>query len=62
MKSRNRILLTLICSLAILGVGLKGILSGSFSSTSLHVQYIFAICGLIGAISCGVELFKQRNV
>ncbi|WP_154663177.1 hypothetical protein [Bacillus massiliigorillae] len=54
-------ILSLVSSAAIFGVGLNNVLSGTFASTSLFVQYIFLVCGFIGALASGVQLFKLRN-
>ena len=61
MKYKNRIIITLVCSLLIFAVGMFRILTESPSSTPLFVVYIFAITGLIGAVVNGVILKKLQT-
>ncbi|MEO4055626.1 hypothetical protein [Solibacillus sp. CAU 1738] len=59
MKKRNRMILALISSLAIFGLGLYGLLTNS--PADLFSKYIFIIGGGIGAIGSAIEFFKLKE-
>ncbi|MHC0035292.1 hypothetical protein [Pseudoneobacillus sp. C159] len=61
MKNKTRIIITIIGSLLIFGVGMFRILTESLSSTPLFVAYVFAITGFIGVIANGVTLLKLQS-
>ncbi|OLS38233.1 hypothetical protein BTR22_07005 [Alkalihalophilus pseudofirmus] len=60
MKSKTKVLITLISSLLIFSFGMFRILTESLSSTPLFVAYIFVMAGLIGAVANGLILRKGR--
>ncbi|PYZ94905.1 hypothetical protein CR194_05120 [Salipaludibacillus keqinensis] len=61
MNNKNRTIITLVCSLLILAVGMFKILTELLPSMSLFVAYIFVITGLIGVVANGMTLRKLQT-
>lgn len=61
LNNKNRTIITLVCSLLILAVGMFKILTELLPSMSLFVAYIFVITGLIGVVANGMTLRKLQT-
>ncbi|GIN86375.1 hypothetical protein J6TS2_27610 [Heyndrickxia sporothermodurans] len=59
MRNRARLLIVLLCSLCIFGVGTYRIFTENLTSVPLVVAYIFAITGFIGFLANTTLLIKK---
>lgn len=60
MQKSTRLILTIISSLLLLGVGLFRFFTESLSPITLFVTNIFVITGLIGSVANGILLIKLK--
>lgn len=58
--SKTRTIITLLGSFLLFAFGTFRIITGSLSSTSLFVAYVFAITGFIGVIANSSKLRRIR--